>query len=50
MPEKIIDLCSLQSHKDRLAFSVFLKLNENGDIISSRFEKTIVKSSARLTY
>ena len=50
MPEKIIDLCSLQSHKDRLAFSVFLKLNENGEIISSRFEKTIVKSSARLTY
>lgn len=43
-------MCSLQSHKQRLVFSVFLKLNEDGEIISSRFGKNIVKSSARLTY
>ena len=43
-------MCSLQSHKERLVFSVFLKLNDDGEIISSRFEKNIVKSAARLTY
>ena len=50
MPEKIIEMCSLQSHKDRLVFSVFLKMEDNGEIISCRFEKNIVKNSARLTY
>lgn len=43
-------MCSLQSHKERLVFSVFLKLDDNGDILSSRFEKNVVKSAAKLTY
>jgi exoribonuclease R len=50
MPEYIIDLCALKSKKRRLAFSVFFTVNIEGDILKSRFEKTVVKSVAQLTY
>jgi exoribonuclease R len=32
-PKLITELCSLQPGKDRLAFSVFFKMNENGEIL-----------------
>jgi exoribonuclease R len=49
-PKIITELCSFQPNKKRLSFSVFFKMNENGDILETRFEKTIVRSLAKLTY
>lgn len=50
MPPELIELMALKSKKRRLAFSVFFQINEEGHIISSRFEKTIVTSCAQLSY
>ena len=46
----MIDILALKAKKRRLAFSVFFKISEEGEIIESRFEKTIVTSSAQLSY
>ena len=50
MPPELIDILALKAKKRRLAFSVFFKISEKGEIIESRFEKTIVTSSAQLSY
>lgn len=50
MPPELIDLLALKAKKRRLAFSVFFKITESGQILESRFEKTVVTSSAQLSY
>lgn len=37
-------------HVDRLAFTVFLKMNENGEVFDERYEKTIINSRCQLSY
>eukprot|EP00962_Isochrysis_galbana_P059632 scaffold33336_cov73-Isochrysis_galbana.AAC.1 len=44
------DLCSLHPHSDRLAFSVLLQMDEEATVLSSRFEKTVIRSSGALSY
>lgn len=50
LPEEMIELLALKSKRRRLAFSVFFTVNEQGEIISSRFQKTVVRSVAQLSY
>nr|ODN86223.1 hypothetical protein L203_04341 [Cryptococcus depauperatus CBS 7841] len=49
-PQLSEDLCSLLPGVERLAFSAFFTLDEDGNILSKKFTKTIVKSCAKLNY
>uniref|UniRef100_A0A0R3RRV1 Protein DIS3 homolog n=1 Tax=Elaeophora elaphi TaxID=1147741 RepID=A0A0R3RRV1_9BILA len=44
------DLCSLRENVDRLAFSVVWTLTSDADIIDIKFHKSLIRSSAALTY
>nr|XP_029151972.1 exosome complex exonuclease RRP44 homolog A isoform X2 [Arachis hypogaea] len=44
------DICSLRSDVERLAFSVIWEMTPEADIVSSRFTKSVIKSSAALSY
>ncbi|KAF9937079.1 hypothetical protein BGZ65_001836 [Modicella reniformis] len=44
------DLCSLRVNVDRLTFSVFWKMTENGDILETSFAKSIIRSCAQLSF
>lgn len=51
LPENLSNgLCSLRPHEDRLAFSVFAQINRDGSIRHVRFGRSVIRSSARLTY
>ena len=59
MPHKVIPMlpkrlsngiCSLNPDTDRLAFSVFMEIDKNGNIIDHRLSKTVIHSHARMTY
>ncbi|KAI5629114.1 exosome complex exonuclease RRP44 [Silurus asotus] len=44
------NLCSLRSNVERLAFSCIWEMNNNAEIINTRFTKSVIKSKASLTY
>ncbi|KAI7823639.1 hypothetical protein BC939DRAFT_397083 [Gamsiella multidivaricata] len=44
------DLCSLTANVDRLAFSVFWKMTEDGQILDTSFSKSVIRSCAQLSY
>ena len=44
------DICSLNPNMDRFAITAKLIFNRNGDITSSSFHKSIIRSFLRLTY
>ncbi|KAL7414362.1 hypothetical protein BDY24DRAFT_36922 [Mrakia frigida] len=44
------ELCSLVPGEDRLAFSVFFTITADGRVVRSAFERTIIKSCAKLAY
>ncbi len=44
------DLASLMPGVDRLTFSVIMRLDRNGRVLSSRFFRSVIKSKARLSY
>jgi len=51
LPENLSNgLCSLRPDEDRLAFSVFAEINRDGSVRKARFARSIIRSSARLTY
>ena len=51
LPENLSNgLCSLRPDEDRLAFSVFAQINRDGTILHVRFGRSVIRSSARLTY
>lgn len=51
LPEQLSNgVCSLNPGKDRLAFSVMMKVNAAGKVVERWFAKTIIRSSLRLTY
>jgi ribonuclease R len=51
LPEMLSnDICSLQPGQPRYAKSVYLTYNKDGEVQSTRFANTIIKSRARLTY
>jgi ribonuclease R len=51
LPEQLSNgICSLNPNKDRLAFSVMMKVDSHGAVVARWFAKTLIRSSARLTY
>ena len=44
------DLCSLKPYVERYAFSVLWELNENAEIVSARFTKSVIKSREAFSY
>eukprot|EP00252_Welwitschia_mirabilis_P011880 TRINITY_DN2640_c0_g1_i1.p1 TRINITY_DN2640_c0_g1~~TRINITY_DN2640_c0_g1_i1.p1 ORF type:complete len:721 (-),score=131.74 TRINITY_DN2640_c0_g1_i1:134-2296(-) len=44
------DICSLRANVERLAFSVLWEMTPTAEVISVRFTKSIIKSSAALSY
>ncbi len=51
LPEQLSNgICSLNPGKDRLAFSVMLKIDESGKVVERWFAKSIICSAQRLTY
>lgn len=51
LPERLSnELCSLNPHVDRLTFSAVFELDENANLISEWFGKTIIHSNRRFTY
>ena len=43
-------VCSLRANVDRLAFSVLWEMTPDAEVISTAFTKSIIRSSAALTY
>ncbi len=51
LPERLSNqLCSLQPEVDRLCFSVVFEMNENAEITSEWFGRTIIHSDRRFNY
>ena len=51
LPEELSNgVCSLMPGEDRLAFSVFMTFDKNGEMTKRSFAKSIIKSKARFTY
>jgi len=51
LPEALCNgVCSLVPGEDRLAFSVFMTFDKDGEMIKRTFAKSVIRSSARLTY
>ncbi len=51
LPQQLSNnICSLRPDEDRLTFSVLMTINEAGNVVSSQFAKSIIKSRHRLTY
>ncbi|MBI2100820.1 MAG: ribonuclease R [Candidatus Vogelbacteria bacterium] len=44
------DLCSLNPNEDKLTFSAIFILDEQGQILNTRFAKTVIRSARRFTY
>ncbi|MBQ4225195.1 MAG: ribonuclease R [Oscillospiraceae bacterium] len=43
-------ICSLNPNEDRLAFSCLMELDENGNILKSKFSKTVIRSRVKGVY
>lgn len=43
-------ICSLIEGEDRLTFSVFMEIDEDGETINYEFGKSVIRSKKRLTY
>ena len=51
LPEELCNgVCSLVPNEDRLAFSVFMTFDGNGEMVKREFAKSIIRSKARFTY
>ncbi|XP_055551816.1 exosome complex exonuclease RRP44 [Wyeomyia smithii] len=44
------NLCSLRGNEERLAFSCIWELDDNANILHTKFHKSVIKSAAALTY
>ena len=51
LPETLSNgVCSLMPGEDRLAFSVFITFDRNGEVTARSFAKSVIRSKARFTY
>ena len=51
LPEALCNgVCSLVPNEDRLAFSVFMTFDKNGEMVKRSFAKSLIRSKARFTY
>lgn len=44
------NFCSLRGGEERLAFSALIRLDKKGDVVGVEFGRSVIKSSAALTY
>lgn len=44
------DICSLRPHEDRLVLSALLEIDRQGDVVSQKFTRGIIRSAERMTY
>ncbi len=44
------NVCSLVEGQDRLTFSAIFRMNDRAEVLSRRFERTIINSNKRFTY
>lgn len=44
------DICSLRPQEDRLVMSALLELDHQGDVVSQRFTRGVIRSVERMTY
>ncbi len=51
LPEELCNgVCSLVPNEDRLAFSVFMTFDKNGEMTKRTFAKSVIRSKVRFTY
>lgn len=51
LPERLSNgVCSLRPNEDKLTYSCFMEINENGHLIDYSVEETIIHSKQRFTY
>lgn len=50
LPKQLCYLCSLLPGEDKLSFSVFWEITPNGEIIKTRFARTIINSCTQFAY
>lgn len=51
LPEQLSNgVCSLRPDEDRLAFSVFMTVSAQGQVVARRFARSIIRSRLRLNY
>lgn len=51
LPEELSnDLCSLKPDVDRLAMTVFMRVDAGGDVVEHEIFESVIRSDARLTY
>lgn len=51
LPEELSNgVCSLVPNEDRLAFSVFMTFDKNGEMVKREAVKSVIRSQARYTY
>ncbi|MBL4655679.1 MAG: ribonuclease R [Bacteroidia bacterium] len=51
LPEKLSnEVCSLRPHEDKLCFSAIFKMNNNAEVLTSWFGKSVIHSNNRFTY
>ena len=43
-------VCSLNPDEDKLALSVFMEINDKGQVVSSDIKETVIRSKARMVY
>lgn len=50
LPEQLCLLCSLLPGEDKLAYSVIWEMTKTGEILNTRFTRSIINSCAKLAY
>jgi ribonuclease R len=51
LPQRLSsDICSLRENEDRLTFSIFIKFDNAGKLLSYEIKETVIKNKKRFTY
>lgn len=50
LPRSLCMTCSLLPGQDKLAFSVFWEMTDSGDVVATRFARTVIRSCVQLSY
>lgn len=50
LPIELCQLCSLTPMEDKLAFSVFVELSPDAQVVSHRFARSVINSCTKLAY
>lgn len=50
LPESVYQCCSLIPHQERLAISIFVTLDDKGQVLGYEFKQSIIKVDYQLTY